>query len=235
MRKIYIVEDDGDIRDIIIYALQSRGFEAVGFDRAESFFEELEKSPHLPDLCLLDVMLPEEDGFSILKKLRNYPRTKALPVIMLTAKVSEHSKVKGLDMGADDYITKPFGVMELISRVNAVLRRSGGDEEQIFDYLLLSLDNNRRSVYVKDELIPLTFKEYELLYYLFFNKGLVLSRDKIMEAIWGCYHENESRTLDMHIRSLRQKLGEAGDYIKTIRNVGYKLGEEQFGPAKEHV
>jgi two-component system alkaline phosphatase synthesis response regulator PhoP len=224
MRKIYIVEDDADIREIVIYALQAAGFGAEGFADGNGFFARVEEGDP-PDLLLLDLMLPEADGFTILNRLRGYAKTKSLPVIIITAKTSESSKVKGLDAGADDYITKPFGVMELISRVNAVLRRSGADGEKTPEYRELSLDDSRRAVRVGKEEIKLTFKEYELLHYLLLNKGLVLSRGRLMESVWGYDFDGGSRTLDMHIRSLRQKLGAAGDYIKTVRNVGYKLGE----------
>ena len=225
MRKIWIVEDDEDIREIVLYALKSAGFEATGFECGGDLFAALETE--LPSLVLLDIMLPEDDGLNILKKLRNGRKTKTLPVIMLTAKGSEFDKVKGLDMGADDYIPKPFGVMELISRVNAVLRRGGAAFEQsgMLEHKTLSLDNTRRTVTVEGDAIALTYKEYELLYFLMLNQELVLSRDKILEAVWGYDFQGESRTLDMHIRSLRKKLGAAGGCIKTIRNVGYKLGE----------
>ena len=219
--KVYIVEDDENILEVVEYALRSAGFEAAGFETGAEFFGAMEKNP--PNLVLLDIMLPGDDGLAILKQLRNTPQTKALPVIMLTAKGSEFDKVKGLDMGADDYITKPFGVMELISRVNALLRRTAPDER--IEVGGISIDHTRREVCAFDEKINLTFKEYELLYYLALNKGLALSRDKLMEAVWGYDFEGESRTLDMHIRSLRQKLSAAGKHIKTIRNVGYMIGE----------
>jgi len=171
-------------------------------------------------------MLPQNDGLSILKKLRSMPMTKNLPVIILTAKDSEYDKVKGLDMGADDYITKPFGVMELIARVNAVLRRgtqeAGNERIEING---ISVDNARREVRVNGDTITLTFKEYELLHYLMINTGLALKRDKIMEVVWGYDFEGETRTVDVHIKTLRQKLGAAGKQIKTVRNVGYKLGD----------
>jgi two-component system alkaline phosphatase synthesis response regulator PhoP len=170
-------------------------------------------------------MLPGDDGLAILKRLRNEARSKKLPVIMLTAKNSEYDKVKGLDMGADDYISKPFGVMELISRVNAVLRSSSAERGVRMDISGLELVHARREVRSGGELINLTFKEYELLYFLMLNAGLVLSRDRIMESVWGFDFEGESRTVDMHIKTLRQKLGESGILIKTVRNVGYKLGE----------
>ena len=222
MRKVVIVEDDADIRDIVVYALRAAGFEAEGFEKGTEFWPALEKTT--PDLLLLDIMLPGEDGLSILKRLRNAPQTAALPIIMLTAKGSEFDKVKGLDLGADDYIAKPFGVMELISRINAVLRRSGHQTDSLA-YQNILLDNERRTLTIDGEKISLTYKEYELLYYLMLNAGLVMSREKILEAVWGYDFEGESRTLDMHIRSLRHKLGPAGEHIKTVRNVGYRLGE----------
>ena len=227
MRKVFIVEDDEDIREIVLYSLRSAGFEGMGFEKGEDFFVELAK--HKPALVLLDIMLPGDDGLSILKKLRNATKTKKLPVIMLTAKGSEFDKVKGLDMGADDYIAKPFGVTELISRVNAVLRRYAPEEtlepDELFEYESITLDTARRNVSVNGESITLTYKEYELLCFLFRNIGLALERSKIINAVWDYDFEGESRTLDMHIRSLRQKLGAAGEHIKTVRNVGYRLGE----------
>ena len=224
MRKIYMVEDDEDIREIVEYALRSAGFEVTGFEYSEDFFASMNTG--LPALILLDIMLPGDDGLTIVKRLRNSRQTNKLPVILLTAKGSEFDKVKGLDLGADDYLTKPFGVMELISRINAVLRRSGEDnlQDKLPQHGSIIIDNNRRVVSVDGEAVTLTFKEYELLYYLMLNKELVLDRSKIMDAVWGYDFEGESRTLDMHIRSLRQKLGLAGDCIKTIRSVGYKLG-----------
>jgi two-component system alkaline phosphatase synthesis response regulator PhoP len=221
--RIYVVEDDVSIREIVVYALRSAGFEAAGFETGTEFFAAALKTP--PNLVLLDIMLPDEDGLSILNKLRSAPQTKSLPIIMLTAKSSEADKVKGLDMGADDYISKPFGVVELISRVKALLRRalpeSAADSQLSFG--CLSINSDSRKVCVDSEFIELTYKEYELLYYLTSNAGRALNRDKIMKAVWDYDFEGESRTLDMHIRSLRQKLGAAGEYIKTVRNVGYKL------------
>ena len=221
MPKVFIIEDDEDIREIVIYALVSAGFSAVGFETGDDFFGAVETE--LPSLILLDIMLPKDDGLTILKRLRGASRTKTLPVIMLTAKNSEYDKVKGLDMGADDYISKPFGVMELISRVNAVLRRSGAEDEGKMEFSGLSIDHARREVASGGVPVRLTFKEYELLYFLMLNVGLVLSREKIMAAVWGFDFEGESRTVDMHIKTLRQKLGESGGLIKTVRNVGYKL------------
>ena len=221
MPKVFIVEDDEDIREIVIYALVSAGFEAVGFETGDDFFNAIELE--LPSLVLLDIMLPKDDGLTILKRLRSVSKTTKIPVIMLTAKNSEYDKVKGLDMGADDYISKPFGVMELISRVNAVLRRSGSETDEKMEYSGLSIDHARREVTSVGATVKLTYKEYELLHFLLLNSGLVLSREKIMAAVWGFDFEGESRTVDMHIKTLRQKLGESGTLIKTVRNVGYKL------------
>jgi two-component system alkaline phosphatase synthesis response regulator PhoP len=221
VQRIYIVEDDEDIREIVVYALNSAGFEAKGFESARDFFAEIDEE--LPALVLLDIMLPGEDGLTVLKSLKNTVRTSKLPVIMMTAKDSEFDKVRGLDMGADDYIPKPFGVMELLSRVKAVLRRVGADEDKITESGGLKLDSARREVTVDGREITLTYKEYELLQCLMTNSGLVLSRDKLMEIVWGYDYEGESRTIDMHIKALRQKLGDAGELIKTIRGVGYKM------------
>ena len=223
MSSIFVVEDDEDIREIVIYALRSAGFEALGYETGEELLTALDAE--LPSLILLDIMLPKNDGLTILKRIRSTSRTKHLPVIMLTAKNSEYDKVKGLDLGADDYISKPFGVMELIARVNAVLRRGVAEKSEKLEVSGISLDHARREVRTGTELIKLTFKEYELLYYLMCNAGLALSRDKIIEAVWGYDFEGESRTVDMHIKTLRQKLGASGKLIKTVRNVGYKLGE----------
>jgi two-component system alkaline phosphatase synthesis response regulator PhoP len=223
--RVFIVEDDENIRDIVIYALGTAGYESAGFETGGEFFSAL--SEGLPSLVLLDIMLPGDDGLDILKRLRDGASTKKMPVIMLTAKNSEYDKVKGLDMGADDYISKPFGVMELISRVNALLRRTASESGDKMEYLSLSLDHARREVRAEGALVNLTFKEYELLYYLMLNSGLVLSRDKITETVWGYDFEGESRTVDMHIKTLRQKLGASGRLIKTVRNVGYKLDGSQ--------
>lgn len=178
----------------------------------------------LPDLVLLDVMLPDEDGLEIVKKLRKRPDTMRVPIIMVTAKTTEIDKVKGLDMGADDYITKPFGVMELISRVKALLRRSRNlQEEKMISIGNVFMDTEKRAVYVNDEPCELTYKEFELLKLLMINAGIVLHRDTIMADVWGTDYEGESRTLDMHIKTLRHKLKEAGNRIKTVRNVGYRM------------
>ena len=230
MANIWIVEDDEDIREIALYALRSANFEAMGFECGSDFFAELEGTT-LPDLVILDIMLPggqADDGLSILKKLRQIPKYQTLPIIMLTAKSSEHDKVKGLDLGADDYLTKPFGVMELISRIKALLRRSSHTSvnQDLINYQDIHMNHTHRTVTTCGSVISLTFKEYELLHYLLINADIVLTRDKILETVWGYDYEGESRTLDMHIKRLRQKLGAAGEHIKTIRNVGYKLGNQ---------
>jgi two-component system alkaline phosphatase synthesis response regulator PhoP len=228
MSRIFVVEDDESIRDIVVYALGHAGFDAAGFESGSGFFEAL--GAETPALVRLDIMLPEDDGLSILNRLRTASGTSRLPVIMLTAKGSEYDRVKGLDMGADDYIVKPFGVLELISRVNAVLRRSGdagvgGDavSGERFEAPGIVLDHARREVFAGGELVKLTFKEYSLLHCLMLNKGLALSREKLLEVVWGYDFEGESRTVDMHIKTLRRKLGECGKLIATVRGVGYKL------------
>ena len=212
MATIYIVEDDINIREIERYALKNSGYEVEEFEGSTPFFKRMEKN--IPSLILLDIMLPGEDGLDILTRIRADKATADVPVIMVTAKTSELDKVKGLDLGADDYITKPFGVMELISRVKALLRRTSRINE---DSQLI------HAVTVAGQLCELTFKEFELLKYLMLNQGIVLSRDKIMDQVWGFEYEGESRTVDMHIKTLRQKLGSAGGCIKTVRNVGYMI------------
>jgi len=225
MPLIYIVEDDENIRGIVSYALKVAGHEAACFECGEDFLQAMKKD--VPALILLDIMLPGENGLGILKKLKNATQYRDIPVIMLTARGSELDKVTGLDGGADDYIVKPFGVMELISRVGAVLRRgrTESEAEEILKYENIRLDINRRTLAVDDTPVLLTFKEYELLYFLLRKQGLAQSRSSILSAVWDSDFEGESRTLDMHIRSLRKKLGPAGTHIKTVRNVGYKLGE----------
>lgn len=221
---IYIIEDDSDIREMETYALKNSGYDVTSFEDSTEFWSAIKKQ--LPKLVILDIMLPKEDGLSVLKKLKNDERTQVVPVIMVTAKTSELDKVKGLDMGADDYISKPFGIMELVSRVKAVLRRyKHEDSKKIIEYNNIRLDDNKHSVTVDGEPCILTFKEYELLKYLLVNKGMALSREKLIEAVWGYDFEGESRTVDMHIKTLRQKLGDAGSVISTVRNVGYKAGE----------
>ena len=224
MQKIFIVEDDDNIREMVLYALSSAGFEAEGFADGEAFWASTEKA--IPSLLLLDIMLPGEDGIVLLKRLKQSLWHKTLPVIMLTAKGSEYDRIKGLDLGADDYITKPFSVLEVISRVRAVLRRCGtAKSNPALEIGKISLNAEKRSVLAGGEEIQLTYKEFELLHYLMVNQGLVLTRDKLLEELWGFDFGGESRTVDMHIRSLRQKLGDCGAVIKTVRNVGYKIEE----------
>lgn len=221
MERIYCVEDDEGIRDLIVYAVKSAGFDAEGFENAAAFEKRVKDV--MPSMVLLDIMLPDKDGIDVLKEIRSNEQTKNLPVIMITAKGTESDKVKGFENGADDYVTKPFGVMELISRIKAVLRRSniiGGD---IIEYKGITLDNQSRKVSVDGEDITVTYKEFELLKYLLKNKGMVVTREILLEKIWGYHFEGESRTLDVHIGSLRHKLGDKGRCIETVRNVGYKI------------
>lgn len=222
MAIIYIVEDDINIQEIEAIALRNSGYSVCEFACARDFYEKLNEK--LPALIILDVMLPDEDGLEIVKKLRKRQDTKKVPIILVTAKTTEIDKVKGLDMGADDYITKPFGIMELISRVKALLRRSQDAEEE--KYLSLGnirIDMEKHSVFVGTEHCELTYKEYKLLNILMQNAGIVLPRNIIMERVWDVDFEGESRTLDMHIKTLRQKLKEEGARIKTVRNVGYMI------------
>ena len=219
---IYLVEDDESIRELVVYTLNSQRFPAQGFERPSLFWKALEKE--LPSLVLLDIMLPEEDGIHILKKLRTRPDTRKLPIMMLTAKGSEYDTVVGLDSGADDYIPKPFRMMELISRVRAILRRtqdSGTEEYQLGD---LYVCPSKHEVTVNHEPVNLTLKEYEVLCLLLKNSQTVLSRNQLLNQVWGYEFDGESRTVDVHIRTLRQKLGPAGDLIETVRGVGYKIG-----------
>lgn len=222
MPGIAIVEDDKNISEIESFALKNSGYHVEVYERAADFYAGIKEE--LPGLVLLDVMLPDEDGLTILTKLRKEQTTKKIPVIMVTAKTSEIDKVRGLDLGADDYLTKPFGVMELISRVKALLRRSGGlEEEKFLSIGGIFLDGEKHLVYSNDKICDLTYKEYELCKLLLQNGGIVTGREEIMEKVWGTNFEGESRTLDMHIKTLRQKLGEEGGRIKTVRNVGYIL------------
>ena len=219
---IYCVEDDSNIRELVVYTLETTGYKARGFEDGRAFLEAL--ALETPELVLMDIMLPGEDGMELLRRLKSSVKTQNIPVIMMTAKSAEYDKVLGLDSGADDYLTKPFGVMELISRVKALLRRVGGMEDEKFLRVgILFIDDEKHVAYVDDKHIELTYKEYELLKYLTINQGIVLSRDNLMEKIWSSDYEGESRTLDVHIKTLRQKLGKAGSYIKTVRNVGYFL------------
>lgn len=223
-RLIYIVEDDTAIKELECYALINSEFSVEGFERGKELFDAL--TIKIPALILLDIMLPDEDGIHILKKIRSTMAYRDIPVIMVTAKTTEIDAVKGLDMGADDYITKPFGVMELVSRVKAVLRRTQkAEHQQILIYKNIVIDEAQHKVFVDDEEIELTYKEYEVLKLLIINKGIVLTRDKIMESIWGYDFEQGNRTVDVHIQSLRKKIKSAGVHIKTIRNVGYKVGD----------
>ena len=222
--RIYFVEDDADIRGMMTYALRNSGYEVEGFGDGKSFFEAV--GARTPDLVLLDILLPGEDGLSLLSALRARPETKDLPIMMVTAKTTELDKVTGLDMGADDYLTKPFGIMELVSRVKALLRRTAPKEQaQVYRCGDVELDDSRHAVTVGGEPCILTYKEYELLKFLLINQDIVVSREKILSHVWGFDYGGESRTVDMHVKTLRQKLGESGALIKTVRNVGYKLGK----------
>ena len=220
---IYLLEDDDSIRDLVLYTLQSQGMEARGFPLPSAFWEAV--AEHIPSLVLLDIMLPEEDGISVLKKLRSSARTSKLPVIMLTAKGTEYDKVLGLDAGADDYLAKPFGMMELLSRIRALLRRTQR-EADIYRCGVLTVDQTRHTVTVNGQEVILTQKEFEVLCLLLKNRGQVLSRERLIEDVWGYAFTGESRTVDVHVRTLRQKLGEAGAYIETVRGYGYKIGME---------
>ena len=223
---IYCVEDEASIRELVVYTLHATGYEAQGFADGKAFWTALEQE--LPELILLDIMLPGEDGLQILKRIRTNSRTADLPVIMVTAKGTEFDKVIGLDSGADDYIAKPFGMMELVSRVKALLRRTqktSAAATLACGNLVLNHDMHR--VMVDGQEVVLTYKEFELLEYLLENRGIVLTRDKILDRVWGIAAEVETRTLDVHIRSLRHKLGASGDLIETVRGVGYRIGEDR--------
>ena len=222
---IYLVEDDNSIRELVAYTFNTAGQEAEGFDKPSLAWEAGEKRK--PDLVLLDIMLPEEDGIQILQKLRQRQDTKKLPVIMLTAKGSEYDKVMGLESGADDYVSKPFGMMELLARVKALLRRTEDlrpAQENRYVIGDLTVNQKRHEVLVKGEAVTLTKKEFDMLCYLLENKGMVLTRDQLLNQIWGYDFDGENRTVDVHIRTLRQKLGDCGTYIETIRGIGYKIG-----------
>lgn len=224
---IYCVEDEGNIRDLIVYALKNSDFDVKGFASGEELFEAMREKT--PSLVLLDIMLPGEDGLQILSRIRENPTTEAIPVIMLTAKSSELDKIVGLDKGADDYIVKPFSVLELVARVKAVLRRTRSTEKDdgIIAIDGVVIDNKKRTVLVNGEAISLTYKEFELLYYLFRNKNIVLNRETIMAQVWGYDFEGESRTVDVHIASLRHKLKDKAPLIETVRNIGYKVGYKE--------
>lgn len=225
MSLIYVVEDDSNIREIETFSLKNSGYSVMEFECARDFYKKL--GERVPNLIILDIMLPDEDGLNIIKKLRANPETKRVPIILVTAKTSEIDMVKGLDAGADDYITKPFGIMELIARVKAMLRRSEQKEEKkLLSFEDIFIDGDKHMVYINDEPCELTYKEFELLKLLINNAGIVMTRDVIMERIWDTDFEGESRTLDMHIKNLRQKIKNARVNIKTIRNVGYLIEKE---------
>lgn len=221
MALVYLVEDDTNIREMETYALKSAGFSVVAFADSEAFFKTL--AERLPDLVLLDIMLPGEDGLDVLKKLREGHSTQAIPIMMVTAKTSETDRVKGLDSGADDYLVKPFGIMELVSRCKALLRRSNR-LVPVLAYETIELDDGRHRVTVEGRDVELTFKEYSLLKFLLENCGSTVTRERLMETVWGFAFTGETRTVDMHIKTLRKKLGNAGALILTVRNVGYQLG-----------
>lgn len=222
MQKIYIVEDDKNIAEIEQFALKNAGYSVEIFKNAKDFEEKIKAE--YPDLVILDVMLPDRDGLSILRDLRTGAGTAKIPIIMVTAKTTEMDKVKGLDQGADDYITKSFGIMELISRVKAVLRRAGLDDAAMnLEFEGIVLDDAKHQVTIDGNPCELTFKEYELLKMLMQNSGIVLQRGQILDRVWGIDYEGESRTLDMHIKTLRKKMGDKGALVQTVRNVGYTL------------
>ncbi len=224
---IYMLEDDTSIQNFVLYTLKNTGFEAEGFERPSDFWKRMEEQ--IPDLLLLDIMLPEEDGMEILKKIRENRKTKNLPVVMLTAKGTEYDKVLGLDTGADDYVAKPFSMMELMSRIKALLRRSEVKEEKNDTYQVgpLYVSISKHIVKVnEEEITSLTYKEFELLSLLLQHQETVLSRDQILQSIWGYDFDGESRTVDVHVRTLRQKLGDAGRLIETVRGFGYKIGKQ---------
>ncbi len=221
---IYCVEDDSSIRELVVYTLESTGFHARGFEEGQSFKEAL--AQEVPELVLLDIMLPGEDGMEILRWMKSNEKTRGVPVIMVTAKGAEYDKVMGLDAGADDYVTKPFGMMELVSRIKAVLRRSGQGESAKTHVLSLGgieMNTDKHEVLAGGEVVQLTLKEYQLLKRLMRNPNIVQTRDQLLEDIWGYDFDGETRTVDVHVRTLRQKLGAYGDRIETVRGVGYRM------------
>lgn len=224
MPLVYILEDDTGVRELEAYALKGNGYDVQGFSEPRQFFDALKKE--LPDLVVIDVMLPGEDGLSITKKLRTSSAYRHLPIVMVTAKDSEIDAIKGLDSGADDYITKPFSVMIFLSRIRALLRRtSERDERKTYSYASIVLDDKKHKVYSFGAEVELTFKEYEILKYLMLNQGIAVTREQLLNKVWGYDSESETRTVDSHILTLRKKLGESGALIETIRHVGYKLGD----------
>lgn len=223
---IFCVEDDSNIRELVVYTLETTGFKARGFEDGRSFLEAL--ALETPELVLMDIMLPGEDGLSLLKKLKSSTKTREIPVIMVTAKGAEYDKVKGLDLGADDYVAKPFGMMELVSRIKAVLRRTlktGQETQDIMKAGDLEIDTKKHEVTAAGEVVNLTLKEYELLKRLMKNPNIVMTRDCLLEDIWGYDFDGETRTVDVHVRTLRQKLGTCGEMIETVRGVGYRMRE----------
>jgi two-component system alkaline phosphatase synthesis response regulator PhoP len=223
---IYCVEDDRNIRELLVYTLETTGFSAKGIEDGKELWTQLKKE--IPDMILLDIMLPGEDGYRILQKLKESPATKEIPVIMVTAKEAEYDKVRGLEAGADDYITKPFGMMEFVARVKAVLRRSSkrsGERELKCGELCIHA--GRHEVLYQEKKVELTRKEFELLMYLLENKNLVMTRNQILCHVWGYDFDGETRTVDVHVRTIRQKLGSGGNLIETVRGVGYRIGEKQ--------
>lgn len=222
---IYCIEDDNGIRDLIVYTLTASGFEAKGFANSTEFWSAVKEGT--PNLILLDIMLPNEDGISILKKIRSDNRTADIPVIMETAKETEYDKVVALDLGADDYLTKPFGMMEMVSRVRAVLRRTSKEnKKQDLKLNDLEIDTAKHIVYANGEEINLTLKEYDLLKLFMENIGRAFTRDQLLSSVWGTEYVGETRTVDVHIGTLRTKLGKCGDYIKTVRGVGYRMEDK---------
>ena len=224
MSLIFILEDDESVRELEMYAVSGNGYEVEGFAEPKSFYSALERRK--PDLLVIDVMLPVEDGLTITKRLRKNSDYRDMPIIMVTAKDSEMDYVKGLDCGADDYITKPFSVMIFLSRIKALLRRTQKkDDRTVYEYETITLDDKKHRVYSCNEEIELTFKEFEILKYLMLNRGIAVTREQLLNTVWGYNSESETRTVDSHILTLRKKLGKSGSLIETIRNVGYKLGK----------
>ena len=223
---IFCVEDDSNIRELVVYTLETTGFKARGFEDGRSFLEAL--ALETPELVLMDIMLPGEDGLSLLKKLKSSTKTREIPVIMVTAKGAEYEKEKGLDLGADDYVAKPFGMMELVSRIKAVLRRTlktGQETQDIMKVGDLEIDTKKLEVTAAGEVVNLTLKEYELLKRLMKYPNIVMTRDRLLDDIWGYDFDGETRTVDVHVRTLRQKLGDCGEKIETVRGVGYRMRE----------
>ena len=221
---IYCVEDDASIREIEIYTLHSTGFEAAGFENGAAFFAALKGKK--PELIILDIMLPDEDGTEILRKLKKDPSTRNIPVIMASAKGTEYDKVQGLDIGADDYLAKPFGMMEMVSRVRAVLCRTSHESGKVIENSGIRIDYDKHEVLVNEKTVELTLKEYDLLSLLVSHPGIVFTREQLLNEIWGTEYDGETRTIDVHVRTLRQKLGEEGKHIDTVRGVGYRFRED---------